>query len=252
MLKRIFLLALAIVFSLSLIACGENNEDVYSFYDAASQKEVSSEISSETESKQEEISSAVSEGEASSETASEEYLEVEDGQLEDDKEAIEEVAKEAMTAFFKGDVDGIKKAQPLLYDAFLENEQAAAMLSSVSANVYETYGDDAETSLKVTDISAGTAESIDDMQLMVDSFECDLEVETVRNVTFEVTVKGSLGNDTTENEIPVFYANETWYIAVFSQIDMSAMENMDPSVFDDMAGDISDEMIQDMLENMPQ
>lgn len=251
MLKRIFLFVLVTVFAISLVSCGEE-EDVYSFYDAASKKEVLSEVVSETESKTEEISSDIHNENSSSEIIQDNYLEVEDKQLTEDKKSIEKTAEKALSAFLNGDIDGIKNAQPMLYDAFLENEQVSVMLSSVSDTIYETYGKDAEISLKIIDISAGSVDSINDIQLMVDSFECGLEVETVRNVKFEVNIEGSLGSDITESAIPAFYANNTWYIAVFTQIDMSMLQNMSSTIFDEMAGNISNDMIQDMLENMPQ
>ncbi len=265
--KRLLLLAMTALLSVFLISCGQEEEDVYTFSDAASKADVSSESAvSEAEIDVQDTSSeAIQTEDTSSEAVSDNVIEADDSVLQEDKDEIEKTANKAMKALMDGDIEGIKAAQPQLYDSFLENEYASAMLSSVTATVAETYGEDAEYTVTATDISAGTTDDIEEMQILANSFECDLEVETVRNVTFKVDIEGSLGSDSTESEVPAFYADGTWYIAIFAEIEMSQFENIDPSVFESMAngdvdpsifdeisGDISNKMIQDMLENLPQ
>ncbi len=252
MIKRslCYLLALTLIFALT--SCGDE-EDTYSFYDAASQKEASEEASSDAQSLNDEISSvgSIDDISGTSATVSAEQLEVSATQLQKDKYDIEDVANEAMEAVLKGDVNALKAAQPKLYDAFLDNEFVATMLTSISSSFKEEYGEDAEFSLEISEIHAGTTADVADMQELVNSFECDLTVETVRAVVFEIEIEGSLSSEASEEEMLVFLAEDTWYLAVFADMDMSAFQDFDPSMLEDMLGDIPDDVLNDMMENMP-
>lgn len=253
MIKRILAILMALSLSLAFSSCGEE-EDTYSFFDAASQKEVSQEVSSSINSDEEEVSSAVLNSDGTpvlSTVVSGEQLEVTDTQLQKDKYAIEKVANDAMKALLEGDVEGIKKAQPKLYDSFLDNEFMSMMFVSMATSFKEEFGEDIDYSVEVTEISAGTTADIVNMQTLVDSFDCDLEVETVRVVILETEIEGSLSSENSEEEILAFFAGETWYLAVFEGMDTDMFEGFDPSMFEGMMGDMPDDLLNDMIENMP-